>query len=565
MITRKRVRAEKAAKQFRTRTRDVIETALVGDGDGNVEVTGRAGWVWVRLNGSSDDVTQALNRSSVALVEGGAVDLRRVRRYAASYYEIVGASNAVVYDTLTSGASGTDFVKAHASQHERRDGGDGGSDPLDVYARMLVPLRARAQETPDLTLHVEAGYNPLTGNYVAEQDSDAFAPPATGGGGFAQLRWDLLYLDNADTLQILEGTAAAAASPTKPTIPENSVPLAYVYLSSALTAIEETRVYDARFVPGARVETFSGAAEDVTYDNGASGLTAMNTQAAIDELAASVGAGSDATAIHGNVAGEISALTEKTTPVSADLIVVEDSADSNNKKKVQVGNLPGAGGTAYGQVVDYPDAFSGDVINGASTTPFADVAAFDTKEVLNSRILHLVTRGASKDQRVRITLATTKSAAFDVRICLAVNGSYWSAGGGDYYAEVRLSTSGDAQLAIARIIPTASTGGTPYGYALALRVGGSSIASVDANVEPKMMYGSAMTLRFVRDGSNNILFYFGVGTAPMALMALLDGGLVLYTQAVSGTLARIEIAQHSPSGPGSTAQIETFVDYVASV
>lgn len=48
---------------------------------------------------------------------------------------------------------------------------------------------------------------------------------------------------------------------------------------------------------------------------------------------------SDSAAIHDNVAAEISAVTEKTTPVAADLLLAEDSADSNNKKRVQVGNL----------------------------------------------------------------------------------------------------------------------------------------------------------------------------------------------------------------------------------
>jgi len=48
----------------------------------------------------------------------------------------------------------------------------------------------------------------------------------------------------------------------------------------------------------------------------------------------------DSTAFHTTAAGEINALTEKTTPVSADLLLIEDSAASNVKKKVQVGNLP---------------------------------------------------------------------------------------------------------------------------------------------------------------------------------------------------------------------------------
>jgi hypothetical protein len=53
----------------------------------------------------------------------------------------------------------------------------------------------------------------------------------------------------------------------------------------------------------------------------------------------------DGDAIHDNVAAEISAIAEKATPVSADLLLIEDSADSNNKKRVQVGNLPGGSGT----------------------------------------------------------------------------------------------------------------------------------------------------------------------------------------------------------------------------
>ena len=50
--------------------------------------------------------------------------------------------------------------------------------------------------------------------------------------------------------------------------------------------------------------------------------------------------GADSDAIHDNVAGEISTVTEKTTPVSADLLLIEDSAASNVKKSIQIGNLP---------------------------------------------------------------------------------------------------------------------------------------------------------------------------------------------------------------------------------
>ena len=49
---------------------------------------------------------------------------------------------------------------------------------------------------------------------------------------------------------------------------------------------------------------------------------------------------------HKDTAGEISGLpTEKATPVAGDWILINDSADANNVKKAQVGNLPGGGGT----------------------------------------------------------------------------------------------------------------------------------------------------------------------------------------------------------------------------
>ncbi len=48
----------------------------------------------------------------------------------------------------------------------------------------------------------------------------------------------------------------------------------------------------------------------------------------------------DPDAIHDNVAAEVSALTEKATPVAGDHLLIEDSAAGNAKKRAQVGSLP---------------------------------------------------------------------------------------------------------------------------------------------------------------------------------------------------------------------------------
>lgn len=52
------------------------------------------------------------------------------------------------------------------------------------------------------------------------------------------------------------------------------------------------------------------------------------------------GPGSDTTAIHVDVAGEIAGIAVKALPVGADLIVIEDSADGNAKKSVAISTLP---------------------------------------------------------------------------------------------------------------------------------------------------------------------------------------------------------------------------------
>lgn len=72
------------------------------------------------------------------------------------------------------------------------------------------------------------------------------------------------------------------------------------------------------------------AAEDlVEVEDDPSGTPASG-RASLDAIAT----------LFAGLAGKIAALTEKVSPVSGDWLVIEDSAASNAKKKVQVGNLP---------------------------------------------------------------------------------------------------------------------------------------------------------------------------------------------------------------------------------
>lgn len=80
--------------------------------------------------------------------------------------------------------------------------------------------------------------------------------------------------------------------------------------------------------------------------------------AAWEDLGGSGGA--DADAIHNNVAAEISAIAQKVTPVSADVLLIEDSEDSFNKKYIEIGDLPASGGDTL-PVVDTTALVKGSV------------------------------------------------------------------------------------------------------------------------------------------------------------------------------------------------------------
>ena len=71
--------------------------------------------------------------------------------------------------------------------------------------------------------------------------------------------------------------------------------------------------------------------------------------------------GADASALHVDETGEIGGLSEKVTPVGADVLVIEDSADGGSKKKIQIDNLPSAGGGGDGYAyADPPNPTNGE-------------------------------------------------------------------------------------------------------------------------------------------------------------------------------------------------------------
>lgn len=62
--------------------------------------------------------------------------------------------------------------------------------------------------------------------------------------------------------------------------------------------------------------------------------------------------GMDSTAIHVDEDGEIDGIDAKATPVTGDVLVIEDSEDSNAKKKITIGDLPAQDGADSAAIHD---------------------------------------------------------------------------------------------------------------------------------------------------------------------------------------------------------------------
>lgn len=115
-----------------------------------------------------------------------------------------------------------------------------------------------------------------------------------------------------------------------------------------------------------------------TYNNISFNLRAGDTQVFYG------GSATDVDAIHDNVAGEINAITSKATPVSGDLILIEDSEDGFSKKKADLSTLLGGGGgggtvTSIDASVSGGLTVSGNPITTTGTLAFGiDAAALRT-------------------------------------------------------------------------------------------------------------------------------------------------------------------------------------------
>ena len=239
------VLTRKKREQGLEASRDVTKAELIKV-DGSVKVTGRTGYVWAREYGQHGGVFQVFNPKVSAwagLPVLVAIDPKRPARR-----QVTG----VDWDTIGALATydGNPYLPQHGPTHVRYDGYYG-PDPVDVYGRMLFPLRC--ESGTGLTVQVMPLVYQVGGTrvyYAGVDDLDVSSHvPGTSG----KARQVLVYLDTADNEAKASpgalGSSAAGVALSYPSIPAGGIPSAYVRLAYGDTALAELSDFeDARML-----------------------------------------------------------------------------------------------------------------------------------------------------------------------------------------------------------------------------------------------------------------------------------------------------------------------------
>ena len=219
-------------------------------------------------------------------------------------------------------ASHSDTTATGAELETLTNGSD--ADALHVHAiadtHIANTANPHATDIGNLGSGTLAELNTAVTDATLDTNTASRPPSGTAGGDLGGTYPNPTVDDGADGSAIHDNVAAEISVLTLVTVATGD----HVLIEDASDADNKKRVLASDFLAGGPPSGAAGGDLNGTYPN-----------PGVDD-------GADSTAIHDNVAAEISVITEKSAAAPADLVLIEDSAAANVKKRVQITNLAGA-------------------------------------------------------------------------------------------------------------------------------------------------------------------------------------------------------------------------------
>jgi hypothetical protein len=222
-----------------------IQRGVMGDGNGNIRVTGRSDYVYVRVKAKGTALWQCINHK-VSDVENLPVLIEKMPT--GNDWQVIDVDIPMLANA-GDGWDGGSYLQNHAGSHEWPDYFPG-NDPVNVYQRSLVPLRTQAKNTSELKVRVA----PLRYTYAGELKTfyggELYVgsyQPASG-----QARNVLTYLDPRDNTLYGHPAKATTYSATVPldlpSVPPYCIPSAVVRVTGDRNFVSEVDILDYRLV-----------------------------------------------------------------------------------------------------------------------------------------------------------------------------------------------------------------------------------------------------------------------------------------------------------------------------
>lgn len=209
--------------------------AVMGRGDGVVNVTGRPGYVWCRKLGKTEMLMEAYNRGAPA-IEDVIVLVQESRIEGVKGYEVIGVASSTSPDNYYP------EVPPHAWTHEWRPGI--GRDRVTVYPRAWGYLRAEPIPTGSMNVWVTPGwyyYNDFLRWYVGGYSPGFYPPPS---GTWNQL---LSFEPSDESLHITNGSIVGYGLRANiPTPSGCTYPIAAIESTGTFSTINENMIEDVR-------------------------------------------------------------------------------------------------------------------------------------------------------------------------------------------------------------------------------------------------------------------------------------------------------------------------------